>query len=163
MKQKELTLFRRDCYTDADYKEWCEDNNEKYDENDTYAFYEWESQMEQWDFEDMLDNCKYSKLKDNAVVIVGSLGLWYGRRDITPTKCENFADAIYKCMGGCAEIQEVVKKGNRIDVTTAHHDGRNYYSIFFLTEIGADRLDRNGTISVKNRENIMKLPEYLWY
>ena len=111
----------------------------------------------------MLDNCKYSKLKDNAVVIVGSLGLWYGRRDITPTKCENFADAIYKCMGGCAEIQEVVKKGNRIDVTTAHHDGRNYYSIFFLTEIGADRLDRNGTISVNNRENIMKLPEYLWY
>lgn len=164
MKKNELVLFERDCYTRADYELYCMDNEIEFDETNDTDFYNWLYNQEQWDFEDMLDNCKYSKkFRNIAVVVEGSVGLWYGRREIEQTKCDNFIDAIYKCMGRSCEIDKVVKIGNKIEVTAIHHDGRNYFDIYFLTELGADRLERRGQVSTRNRENVMKLPQYLWY
>ena len=162
-RRKEFILFQRDCYSREDYEMWCEDNGYDFEEVTDSDFYAWCEDEEAMDFQNILDECKYSKFKNIAVVVEGSVGLWYGRREVEQTKCDNFVDAIYKCMGRSCEIDEIKVIDNHFEVTAIHHDGRNYFDIYFLSELGADRLDRNGQISTRNRENILKIPEYVWY
>lgn len=161
-KTNEFFLFQRDAYTEKDYEMYCEDFEIEYDEDNIYAFYEWVAGQEEMDFDDMLSNFKYSHLKNTPVLIEGSVGTWSGRFEVEQVKCNNFVDAIYKCMGRSCEISEVVKRGNAIEVTAIHHDGRNYFTLYFLTPLGEDRFDRRDMISTRNRENILKLPKYMW-
>ena len=41
-------------------------------------------------------------------------------------------------------------------------DGRNYFTITLLTPTGECRFREHGRVSTKNRENYVKLPEYLF-
>jgi len=63
------TLFERGCYTEEDYKDYCLDNDLEYDETDDSKYYDWVARQEEWDFDDMLDNCKYSKYKNYSVLV----------------------------------------------------------------------------------------------
>lgn len=162
MRKNEMTLFEKDCYTREDYKLYCEDNGMDYDDTNDSDYYAWLADQEGWDFEDMLDNCEYSKLKNYSVLVEGSVGTWRGRFEHEQTTFPDFKSAIYACMGRSCEISKVVKIGNRVEVTAIHHDGRNYHTLYFLTPLGEYRFDKNGKVSVKNRENIVKLPRYMW-
>ena len=162
MKKNELVLFERDCYTKADYELYCMDNEIEFDETNDSDYYDWVHQQEEWDFDDMLDNIKYSKLNNYSVLVEGSVGTWRGRFDHEQTIFENFKDAIYACIGRSCEISKVVKIGNRVEVTAIHHDGTNYHTLYFLTPLGEYRFEKNGKVSVKNRDNIIKLPKYMY-
>ena len=162
MRKNEMTLFEKDCYTREDYKLYCEDNGMDYDDTNDSDYYAWLADQENWDFEDMLDNCKYFKLKNYSVLVEGSVGTWRGRFEHEQTTFPDFKSAIYACMGRSCEISKVVKIGNRVEVTAIHHDGTNYHTLYFLTPLGEYRFDKNGKVSVKNRDNIIKLPRYMW-
>lgn len=162
MKKNELVLFEKDCYTKADYELHCMDNEIEFDETNDSDYYDWVYQQEEWDFDDMLDNIKYSKLNNYSVLVEGSVGTWRGRFDHEQTIFENFKDAIYACIGRSCEISKVVKIGNRVEVTAIHHDGTNYHTLYFLTPLGEYRFEKNGKVSVKNRDNIIKLPKYMY-
>jgi hypothetical protein len=162
MKQIEITLFKKDCYTKDDYRFYCDGNEIEFDETNDSDYYAWLSDQENLDFEEMLYDCMYSKLKNCSVLVEGSVGTWRGRFEHKQTTFPDFKSAIYACMGRDCEISKVVKIGNRVDVTAIHHDGRNYHSLYFLTPLGECRFEKNGKVSVNNRENIVKLPRYMW-
>lgn len=156
------TLFERGCYTEEDYKDYCLDNDMEYDETNGSDYYDWVARQEEWDFDDMLDNCKYSKYKNYSVLVEGSVGTWRGRFEHDQAVFDSFKDAIYACIGRSCEIDKVVRIGNRIEVTAIHHDGTNYHTLYFLTPLGEYRFERNGQISPRNRKNIVPLGKYVW-
>lgn len=156
------TLFAKDCYTEEDYKLYCEDNNMEYDETNDSDYYAWLSDQEGFDFETMLDDCTYSKYKNYSVLVEGSVGTWRGRFEHDQTMFKSFKDAIYACIGRSCEIDKIVRIGNRIEVTAIHHDGRNYHTLYFLTPLGEYRFEKNGYVSPRNRKNIVPLGKYVW-
>lgn len=158
-KRTENILFQRDCYTEADYEMWREDNELEPTEYTENEFYDWLYQQEEWDFEDMLDNLKYSKLGNTRCLIEGGIGTWRGTFEIEQTTEWSIKDAILRCIRG-AEVQEIKVVGHAIEICTAHHDGRNYFTIHFLSELGAERFDRNGVVSMNNYKNFLKIPKY---
>ena len=87
--------------------------------------------------------------------------MWFGERDIDMTHEKTLADAIKRCIGSCDDVI-IKKRGSVIYVTGLHHDGRNHFEIRALSDIGIDRLERNGKISIKNRQNFVTLPKYLF-
>lgn len=162
MSNFRLTLFERGCYTEEDYKDYCLDNDMEYDETNDSEYYNWIAEQEEWDFENMLDECTYSKYKNYSVLVEGSIGTWRGRFEHNQTMFKSFKDAIYACIGRSCEIKKVERIGNRIEVTAIHHDGRNYHTLYFLTPLGEYRFERNGQISPRNRKNIVPLGRYVW-
>lgn len=162
MSHFRLTLFERGCYTEEDYKDYCLDNDMEYDETNDSEYYNWIAEQEEWDFENMLDECTYSKYKNYSVLVEGSIGTWRGRFEHGQAVFDSFKDAIYACIGRSCEINKVERIGNRIEVTAIHHDGRNYHTLYFLTPLGEYRFERNGQISPRNRKNIVPLGRYVW-
>ena len=87
--------------------------------------------------------------------------MWNGVRDIDMTYEKTLADAIKQCIGSCNDAI-IKKRGSVIYVSGLHHDGRNHFEIRALSDIGLDRLERNGEISIENRQNFVTLPKYLY-
>lgn len=158
-KRTENILFQRDCYTEADYKMYREDNELEPTEYTENEFYDWLYQQEKWDFEDMLDNLKYSKLGNIRCLIEGGIGTWRGRFEIEQTTEWTINDAILRCINGAEWVEEIKVVGHAIEICTIHHDGRNYFTIHFLSELGAERFDRNGVVSMNNYKNFLKIPK----
>ena len=150
-----------DVYSREDYKEFCEVNNIEYDENNDEDFYRWASDEAWQELEDFMTNLRHSNLYGRAVMVEGSLGLWWGHPDIEQKYFDNPVDAIHACIDGAWDV--IIKKcGHRLEVVSLHHDGRNYFTITFLTPTGEGRYLDHGKVSTKNRENFIKLPEYLF-
>lgn len=162
MSNFRLTLFKRGCYTEEDYKDYCLDNDMEYDETNGSEYYNWIAEQEEWDFENMLDECTYSKYKNYCVLVEGSIGTWRGRFEHYQTMFNSFKEAIYACIGRSCEIDKIERIGNRIEVTAIHHDGGNYHTLYFLTPLGEYRFKNNGQVSPNNRENIVPLGKYVW-
>jgi hypothetical protein len=165
MKKVKQMLYSDNCYTYEDFKmylneykdeDWCdwEDTDED--------FYRWESLQLEQDLDDLLCNLKYTKANEQECLIVGTLGLWDGRKEIIPTHCENLRDAILKCISGDCIVKKIERVGNTIEVDIAHHDGCNCFSIVILSDKGRERYYRNDSVSLNNRENIYKIGEYLF-
>lgn len=132
---KEMTLYNdydinvdewRECY-----EEHCEINDITSKEEIPYDFI---YDMLNMEWEDMLCGMKHSKYNDECVVL-GCLGLWYGRRDIIPTRENTLADAIKKCVGGCDYTCVKIVDGH-IEVKAIHHDGTNEFEIHILNKLG---------------------------
>jgi hypothetical protein len=64
-------------------------------------------------------------------------------------------------MDGC-ELRSIERIGNRIEVSVYHHDGSNRFEIYFLSDIGEDRYCRNGEISIRNKQNILSIPKWIF-
>lgn len=156
------TLFEKGCYTREEYKYYCEDNEIEYDETNDSEYYNWVANQEEWEFDDMMDNFKYSKYNNYSVLVEGSIGTWRGRFEHNQAIFDNFKDAMYACIGRSCEIKKVERIGNRIEVIAIHHDGTNYHTLYFLTPLGEHRFRNNGKISVKNQENVVTLGKYVW-
>lgn len=84
----------RECY-----EEHCEINDITPEEETPYDFI---YDMLNMEWEDMFCGIKHSKYNDECVVL-GCLGLWFGNRDITPTRESCLTDAIKHCVEGCVD------------------------------------------------------------
>lgn len=95
-----------------------------------------ESESQNFDFEleCFMDNILYSNYEKDCVVC-GSLGLWFGRREIEPKRFSCLSDAI-RATFAKADYVEVKQVNGHIEVTASHHDGNNYFKIYLLNEKG---------------------------
>ena len=128
---------------------------------EAYPFGGWYAMSERIDDETIRMTCRSLILSELHWLITGSLGLWYGVRDIDMTYEKTLADAIKRCIGSCDDAI-IKKRGSVIYVPGLHHDGRNHFEVRALSDIGINRLERNGEISIKNRRNFVTLPKYLF-
>lgn len=120
-------------------------------DNDS-AFIEWvygEYLNSEWI--DLLDNIKYSKYGNTPCVVVGTLGLWNGRKDIYPTKCDNLVSAIKKCAGSASNVIVILNNGC-IEVNAMHHDGTNCFEIHLLNKLGIDTMGADLTKSCYHKK-----------
>ena len=158
-------LYHEDCYTEQcynDYLDECkEDLHLDWEKDNVTDYIDWCGTMQNMDFDDMMFGIKHSHLNTYKAVIVGGVGTWRGRFEIEPTFCGNLYDAIYKCIDGC-EIRRIERVNNSIEVDVYHHDGSNSFTIYLLSHLGEQRLWRNGDVSIKNRENLLKFPQYIY-
>lgn len=149
-------MYGRESF--EDYCSACETDYKAESDDDWYRWAEDESRM---DLDYFRENIRYSKECRSSVIVEGSLGLWWGRPQIEQRFFFNIEDAIDACIDGAYDV--IIKKaGNRLEVTNRHHDGSDEYTITFLSSLGESRYERNGKVSTTNRENIVKLPEYLY-
>lgn len=166
MKKKENeTQLLYDSTREVDYTEYleyCEENDIEPQGEDSDGYYEYVSDIRAWEWEIFLSNIHYSEVNDYAWIIVGTLGLWDGKHTIIPTVEESLEDAILSCIGqyDCHAIIE--QCGNTISVEIIHHDGRNSFELHALSEDGAERFRKHGEVSLKRKENVVKLPEFLF-
>ncbi len=119
------------------YKEFCEDNEIDFDENDE------NDDNEVWDYinrdmEDFWDNLKYELkcFNNDTFVINGELGLWNGRPTIEPKVVDGLIEAIATCNTNSIEYLIVKQDGKNVYVTAIHHDGRNEFTISLLNDKG---------------------------
>lgn len=90
---------------------------------------------------------------DTDCVVCGSLGLWYGRREIYPQKFTSLLDAIRTTFRS-ADFVEVKQVNGHIEVTAVHHDGRNYFEIYLLNEKGL--FTQNGNLENRRYHRAIK-------
>ena len=120
------------------YAEWAEDNEVMVSGDDDSKLYDWiHSQMEM-DWEDLMTNIKYSKIANSECVVIGDIGLWYGRRDTIPTRVSDLGEAIKKCCYNVEMIKVTLKTDGHIEVIGVHHDGTNYFEIYLLNKLGCN-------------------------
>jgi hypothetical protein len=146
---KKAVLVSQKLYDDYDidfdelrevYAEITDDNTILNSRDNDSAFIEWvygEYLNSEWT--DLLDNIKYSKYGNIPCVVVGTLGLWNGRKDIYPTKCDDLVSAINKCAGSASNVIVILNNGY-IEVNAMHHDGTNCFEIHLLNKLGIDTM-----------------------
>lgn len=163
MKTKSMILLDTTFIPDyEDYVMYCEMNEKTPQKENTEDYWEFVYNMREVDTIDFFNELKETNINNQYYwVISGTLGLWNGRKEIALAKCETLIDAIHKCSNSCDDVI-IEKCGNKICVTGLHHDGRNYFEIRALSDLGNDRFNRLGKISLNNRENLIKLPKYLF-
>lgn len=122
------------------YAQITDDNTILNSRDNDSAFIEWvfgEYLNTEWT--DLLDNIKYSKYGNIPCVVVGTLGLWNGRKNIYPTKCDDLVTAINKCAGSASNVIVILNNGC-IEVNAKHHDGTNCFEIHLLNKLGIDTM-----------------------
>lgn len=146
----------------SDYVEWCEMNDCEPMGEESEEYYDFVERVHEYDWDDLLSNIEYSEVNDYDWLITGWVGTWQGDRDIYPTIEPNLIQAIESCIGrGICEVR-VTKESNSVKVRITHHDGRNYFELTPLTEDGVARFRKHGEVSVKRKENVIRLSEFLF-
>ena len=160
--KEQLLLDTTYIQTYDKYVEYCRYNGVEPKQEESDDYWDFVSRTQEIEASDFFSNIEYSKLNNQHYwLITGCFGLWYGVRDIDMIYEKSLKDAIRRCIGSCDDV--IIKKhGSVIYVTGLHHDGRNHFEIRALSDIGIDRLERNGKISIKNRQNFVTLPKYLY-
>ena len=130
---KKITYLDTYCeggYSYEDYKEWCEECEVGVGEEGGEDYWNWIYENHANDVEDFFENLKYSKEPgvNHPVVVTGTLGLWWGRPEISPTRFDCLFDAVRQCMDGADSIQVELEDGV-VEVRTMHHDGTNVFEI----------------------------------
>jgi hypothetical protein len=131
-----IDTYNDNGYTYEDFVEYCKEQNwdvpeEELDipSEDSDEYLEWVRTTVEDDIECFFTNLKYAKgVVNEPCEITGSLGLWYGRRVIIPTVCDNLAEAINRCWGSCDYVSVSLEDGV-VYVRAAHHDGTNKFEI----------------------------------
>ena len=105
-------------------------------------YYERYSNWEEMNWSDFMSNLKYSKFNIDCVV-VGSLGLWNGTRDIDARRFDTIVDAINTITNVRFIYDIAIKKVNgHLEITQLHHDGTNYFEIHLLNDKGIRASER---------------------
>lgn len=146
----------------SEYLDFCECNELEPMGEESADFYDFCAEEREREWDDFIANIEYSSANDYYWIITGSLGLWDGRHDIYPTIEPSLEKAVNACFGRSIMDISIEKRGSVLYVCAYHHDGRNYFELRALTDLGVERFERNGEISLNNRQNIRKLPEFLF-
>lgn len=144
-------------YTIQDYEEYCKEEEIEFNPDN---YYDWLDDNDEIAWDMFMELFEDNDLSERKCVIQGMLGLWNGTFEVEPVFCNTIQLAIQKCVRG-NEIDKVEKIGNEIHVHVAHHDGRNHFTILFLSDIGEWKYNINRKLGLKNQENIFKLPKLL--
>ena len=137
-----IYLDTRREITQDEYKEYCDANETPFDGTDEQSFQNYVTDVRQWEIDDFWQNLKYSKYKDNKVIIFGRLGLWDGKREIEPVGNITLEKAIHKCTLS-AEDCEITQEVDGIHISSYHHDGVNTFVIKFLNQKGVETYEQN--------------------
>ena len=157
------TYNATDTYNRKDFELYCEAGYERqrFNIESDEDWYRWAQEQANEDYDCFMTELKYSNLYGRAVIVEGSIGRWNGTFDVMQHYFDNPLKAIRACLDGAYDT--IIKKvGHRLEVVNLHHDGRNYFTLTFLTPTGEGRYLDHGKVSTKNRENFIKLPEYLF-
>ena len=92
-----------------------------------------------------------SNIYNDECVVIGSLGLWHGRQEINPTREDTLAEAIRQCCNNCDYSHIKIVDGH-VEVTSAHHDGTNYFKIYLLNKRGRNTIQADLTKSCYHRK-----------
>ena len=122
-------------FTRSEYETWCKDNG--IEPGDEYDFYDYCAMQTQAYSESDMENIEDCKAYNVPVVVMGTLGLWWGHPEIKPERFESVADAIRRCMNG-SDCHDVLVEFNDgvITVDCYHHDGCNSFTIKALSKKG---------------------------
>lgn len=77
--------------------------------------------------------------KHNYAIIVGTLGLWYGRVD-----GGKFINNVGEFIEMLKDNTKIYDKDGHLFIETSHHDGTNYYEMKLLTKKGVELAENNG-------------------
>ena len=81
----------------------------------------------------------YERLENNPYnvdcVVLGTLELWTGKKQIIPTREKTLVEAIKNSCRGCDYNRIDIVDGH-IEVKSVHHDGTNVCEIHVLNELG---------------------------
>lgn len=121
--------------TYEDYKMYCEDMEKTPGSEGSTDYWNWVSDMQSMEWEDLEINLKSSSVNDTPVIVVGSVGRWNGTFEIYPVRCETIWEAIQKCGDGASDIKVECQEGV-IYVSAFHHDGSNDFEIHKLSKKG---------------------------
>lgn len=150
-------------YTFESFQDYCSacDEDGRYNRESEDDWYEWAAYEMSEDFDHLMDNLVYTEWFHYPAVVEGTLGLWWGSPEVVQRLFGDVVLALRACIDRADDF--IIKKaGHRLEVETLHHDGRNYFTITLLTPTGECRFREHGSVSTKNRENYVKLPEYLF-
>ena len=116
-------------YDFESYIEYCEDMDiEPCESECDEEYYDWLNDMIQLDWEDLLDNIKYSE-NNGRCLVEGVINLWDGSRTIKPKVFDSLCEAIERINSeDYIEVYETDEEGCVV-VKSIHHDGTNVFTI----------------------------------
>lgn len=131
-----LDTYGEGGYSYEDFVEYCKDQNWDMQEDEleipaeySASYWEWVRAQIEDDVECFFENLKYTKgIVNEPCVITGTLGLWWGRPKVLPTKCDNLIEAVKMCWGDCDDVR-VTGLDGVVYVDAMHHDGTNCFEI----------------------------------
>lgn len=137
--------------SDAYYYEYidAEDGTPIYVDDDAELKYRDENSIPytkiDWEYDDFLANEDYENLVNTIddekytesearrfakVKIYPDLGLWNGRHKCEPVECDDYREAIEKCIGRDIQDFEIYQAGKwTLYIDAHHHDGTNHFKI----------------------------------
>ena len=110
------------------------------------------------EYGDMLEEIEDSNITGNYIIL-GTLGLWIGRRTILPVGVFNTPyEAIMRCCGDSDILRIFTEPYNKLTVECCHHDGVNKFEIKQLNKLGMKQYENGLSIDtiVNERKNTTK-------
>lgn len=159
---KETILYDSTYMPDyTDYCEFCEVNQIEPQNENSKNYWDFVDDCQQIYYDDFFSNVQNSDVNLYAWMISGYVGRWDGQREICQTLATTLSDAIKRCSKAGNDF--IVKKTkNKITMEVIDHDGRSFFVLNPLSAKGEQRFYTHGKISLKNKENIAKLPLYIY-
>lgn len=87
--------------------------------------------------DDFNDKIEHADKEHDGYIIVGTLGLWNGKKDIYPEYYSDLTEAYQKCTKSADDVIVTLIDG-ALEVSATHHDGTNGLYIKALTRRGAE-------------------------
>lgn len=109
-------------YSFKEYQEQQRELDNPVPEKEDSDFWEWRSEMHQMDFDDFMSNVKYCEYNTRCYV-TGSVGFWYGRRELARNDFDTLIEAIHKCINDQDDF-DIFTDGNAVYVDSYNHDSR---------------------------------------
>ena len=164
MKKRRILFsnYYHDMFSDENI-EWAkqgmfEEGIEETDENiDDYIYRE-----NEFDWNCFKDNLECFIKGKNDLLVTGTLGLWYGRREGGKIIKNMFE--LFELFKDCDYIKFEEENGH-LYITASHHDGTNYYEVKELTDKGEEYAsnhywdsDREVHTTIWNSNFLSRLP-----
>ena len=135
--QKVLTQETVSIYnTDDARDDYMANQNKTFDQLTDEDF----DNINSWDasnWEDATGTLNELDKQADAFIIFGSMGLWNGRQEIVPEKETKLMNILDKLIHGKDSINISLVDGH-IEFSGSHHDGRNSYNIYGITQEGEE-------------------------
>lgn len=144
-----------------DYLEFCETNGIEPHGEDSEDYFSYMADESAFNYNLFLSNISHCVYNRQKWAVEGTLGLWNGQKDIVPKVFDSLFEAITACTHRCDYIK-ITKNNSTIEVEAAHHDGTNRFTLKCLSDLGEIRYGNNGQVSLKNRKNLITLPQWLF-
>lgn len=138
--QGPVTLLTNDILAYDNYEDYltlCDDFDREPQGEDSEDYYNYMQHEMEANWED--DLYELSHMEKMPVVVMGTLGLWWGKPEIQPLMFNSLHDAIIDVSSESAATMDAEWEGGVVTVKVAHHDGTNVFTIRALSKKGQDK------------------------